>query len=108
MKDRGLKKWNGFFIPQHISMLKKFEIEDMNVQKPVLDEDELYQINDVLVESVMDREQIQLKLWLDGVIEEFGPFIATKIEPHQRKLYGLYEDDICSYSFDNIIGAKRL
>ncbi|WP_050632216.1 YolD-like family protein [Bacillus andreraoultii] len=108
MKDRGLKKWNGFFIPQHISMLKKFEIEDMKVQKPVLDEDQLHQINDILVESLMDREQIQLKLWLDGMIEEFGPFIATKIDPYQGKLYGLYQDDICSYSFDSIIGAKRL
>lgn len=104
MKDRGLKKWHGFFMPEHISMLKHYEMEDLKVQKPVLDEDLKHEINDILVESVMDRDQIQLKLWLDGVIEEFGPFIATKIDPYQR----LYEDDICSYSFDNIIGAKRL
>lgn len=108
MRDRGLKKWHGFFMPEHISMLKKHEIEDMKVEKPILDEDLVNEINDVLVESILDGNQIQLKLWLDGVIEEFGPLTPIKIDPYQRHLYGLHKDGTFSISFDSIIGAYRI
>lgn len=109
MKERGLKKWQpAFFMPEQIKMLKQIEIEDMKVEKPVLDEYEIQEINDLLVSSILDREPIQLKLWLDGFIEYIQPFIATKIDPYSRKLYGLYKDSTQSFSFDSIIGASRI
>lgn len=108
INDRGLKKWQGFFIPGHIGMLKKIELEDMKVKKPILDEDQVHEINDILVESLMDCKEIYLKLWLDGIIEELGPVIATKIDPYNRKLHILYKNNPNYIHFDNIIGASRL
>jgi hypothetical protein len=109
VKDRGLKKWTpAFFVPEHVEMIKNAEIEDIKVQKPILDEYEVQEINDLLVASILDREPIQLKLWLDGFIEYIEPFIATKIDPYSRKLYGVYKDSTQSFSFDSIIGVSRI
>lgn len=108
MKDRGIIKWNGFFMPEHIAMLKRYKIEYMMEQKPVLDDFEIQEINDVLVNSIMNEEPIKLKLWLDGFIEYIEPFVVTKIDPHKRILYGIYKDSTQSFSFDSIIGANRI
>ncbi|MEL3958222.1 YolD-like family protein [Caldifermentibacillus hisashii] len=108
LKDRGTKKWQGFFLTEHVSMLKKMDIEDRKVRKPVLDEQQKLEINDLLVLSLQDGEPIQITLWLDGFIEEIGPFTITKIAPYKRRLYGLYKGGNHSFSFDSLIGAKRI
>jgi YolD-like protein len=107
-KDRGLIKWTpAFMMPEQVKLLKQYEIEDMKVRKPVLDEYEIQEINDLLVQSILDREPIHIKLSLDGFIEDFGPFVVTKIDPYNRKLYGLYKESTHSFSFDSLIGASR-
>lgn len=95
-------------MPEHIAMIKKYENEDKKVKKPVLDEYELEEINDLLVQSILDRQPIQIKLWLDGIIENIGPLVVTKIDPYTRKLYVMYKDSPLSFSFDSLIGANRV
>ncbi|MCU9601753.1 YolD-like family protein [Pallidibacillus thermolactis] len=109
MKDRGLIKWTpAFMMPEQIKLLKQVEIEDMKIKKPVLDEQEIQEINDLLVESILDHKPICIKLWLDGFIEELSPITITKIDPYNRKLYGLYKESTQSFSFDSLIGASKI
>lgn len=95
-------------MPEQKSMMKKFEIEDMKVRKPELDEYELQEINDLLVESLQNEQQIVIKLWLDGFIEELNPVLIKKIDPYQRKVYCSYKDGMHSFSFDGLIGASSI
>lgn len=106
MNDRGLIKWQGFFMPEHKSLLKIAEIEDMKSKKPILDEGNLQEINDFLVQSVQDELEILLTLWLDGFVEEIGPLVVYKIDPYQRKLYVRYKDGTQIFRFDSLIGAR--
>lgn len=106
MKDRGLIKWQGFFMPEHKKMLKEAEIEDMKLKKPTLDEGQLQEINDLLVQSVQDELEIILTLWFDGFIEEIGPLVIYKIDPYQRKLHVRYNKGTQIFRFDSIIGAR--
>lgn len=106
MKDRGLMKWQGFFMPEHKSMLKRAEIEILQTRKPTLDETQLQEINDLLVQSVQDELEVIITLWLDGFIEEIGPLVVQKIDPYLRKLYVRYKDGQQIFSFDSLIGVK--
>lgn len=106
MEDRGLKKWQGFFMPEHKAMLKRAEIEDMKLKKPLLDEGQLQDINDLLVQSIQDELEIVLTLWLDGFIEDIGPLVVCKIDPYQRKLHVRYKSGTQIFRFDSIVGAK--
>ncbi|WP_368731700.1 YolD-like family protein, partial [Mycobacterium tuberculosis] len=39
-------------MPEHKKMLREAEIEDMKLKKPILDEGQLQEINDLFVQSV--------------------------------------------------------
>lgn len=108
MKDRGMIKWQPFLMPENKGMYKNVFKEDLKVKKPILDEDQLHVINDVLVESVMNEAEIKLTLWFDGYIEEIKPVIVTKIDPYQRKILVQYKDGQQSFWFESIIGAQTL
>lgn len=107
MKDRGLMKWQGFFMPEHKALLKRAEWEGTKVKKPILDEGQLQEINDLLVQSVQDELEIVLTFWLDGFIEDIGPLVVYKIDPYQRRLYVRYKDGTQYFRFDSLIGAKN-
>jgi hypothetical protein len=106
--DRRLMKWQGFIMPEHKAMIKNAEIESLKATKPILDEGQLQEINDLLVMSMQDEEKIELSLWLDGFIEDFGPVIIHKIDPYQRKLYVRYKDGQQVLHFDSLIGTKKI
>lgn len=45
IKDRGTKKWTSFFIPEQIKMINQMYKEDEYKKRPLLDEQELEEIN---------------------------------------------------------------
>jgi YolD-like protein len=106
MIDRGLRKWQPFIMPEQRSMIKQMHTNDLKIDKPILDEHQLYEINDVLVQSVLDEKEIKLSLWFDGFIKEIEPVIIYKIDPYQRKLYVRYKEGQQVFLFDSLIGAK--
>lgn len=69
LKDRGMKKWQGFFLPEHISLVKK-EFENQNkITHQTLDEDKLNDI-DILIHEAMEYAWIlKYSLYKDGYIK---------------------------------------
>ncbi|MER2057318.1 MAG: YolD-like family protein [Niallia sp.] len=68
LKDRGTKKWQGFFMPEHTALVKA-EFENQNkIKQPVLDEDKLNDI-DILIHEGMEYNQLlKYSLYQDGYI----------------------------------------
>lgn len=108
MVDRGIKKWQPFIMPENKSMYNQVFKDDLKLKKPILDEDQLHSINDVLVQSVMEETEIRLTLWFDGFIEDIKPVIVKKIDPYQRKIVVQYKNGQQSFWFESIINAQTL
>jgi hypothetical protein len=108
MVDRGIKKWQPFIMPENKSMYNQVFKDDLKLKKPILDEDQLHSINDVLVQSVMEETEIKLTLWFDGFIEDIKPVIVKKIDPYQRKIVVQYKNGQQSFWFESIINAQTL
>jgi hypothetical protein len=108
MVDRGIKKWQPFIMPENKSMYNQVFKDDLKLKKPILDEDQLHSINDVLVQSVMEETEIKLTLWFDGFIEDIKPVIVKKIDPYQRKIVVQYKNGQQSFWFGSIINAQTL
>ena len=108
MRDRGLMKWNGFIMPEQKELIRQMYTESLKTEKPILDEEHLHKMSDLLVRSMQDNEQITLTLWIDGYIRDFGPVIIHKIDQHQRNLYVFYKDSKQIFHFDSLIGLKRI
>ena len=108
MKDRGLKKWNRFITPAQKDLIRQAYIENLKTENPKLDEGQLLEINDLLVRSMQDKEPIELTIWIDGFIRNFGPFIIHKIDPYQRNLYIQDRDGTQIFHFESLIGVKSI
>jgi hypothetical protein len=51
-KDRGIKKWNGFFMPESIKMLKDLWQDDNKPPRPHLDETKIEEMERLLSEGM--------------------------------------------------------
>lgn len=49
--DRGMKKWRGMMIPEHVELLKKWR-EEEEVEKPILDEQKLQEFEEIVQEAL--------------------------------------------------------
>ena len=99
MGDRGLMKWNGFIMPEQKELIRQIYTESLKTEKPILDEEQLHKMNDLLVRSMQDNEQITLKLWVDGFIKDFGPVTIYKIDPVSAKLICPLQKHSTNFSF---------
>lgn len=52
IRDRGLTKWQGFMMPEHIKKLKEYEREEEKVIRPILDEQKVEELNELILESM--------------------------------------------------------
>lgn len=106
--DRGAKKWTSLMLPEHIEMLKEWERSLNKVEKPILAEDEVLEINRILMHSLMTGEEIVIRQWVEGFFEYISPVKVTNIDVHKKKVYGLVEGDEQAFLFDHIVGAKLM
>jgi hypothetical protein len=55
IRDRGIKKWTAFLLPEHRSGLKKLKEESLKKEKPMLDEQEWQLINKTICEAMAEN-----------------------------------------------------
>jgi hypothetical protein len=71
IRDRGKLKWkSAFFMPQHVSMLKRQEVEDQKVNKPILDEHKIEELDKTLHFAMEYALPIIVMLWEEGFLTE--------------------------------------
>lgn len=107
LKDRGTKKWQGFFMPEHISLVKA-EFENQNkIEQPTLDEDKLNDI-DVLIHEAMEYNQLlKYSLYNNGYINTLiGRTVYIDYLNNQLRIQD--EKDYIHYvSFRKLVDVER-
>lgn len=58
--DRGNKKWVSFMIPEHSKLLGKFYQTHNDVSMPVLDEQRVEELNEVLTMAINDQRMVTI------------------------------------------------
>ncbi|WP_427036660.1 YolD-like family protein [Cytobacillus pseudoceanisediminis] len=74
IRDRGMMKWQGaFFMPEHVKMLREIERDMMRVQKPLLDEYQIEEMERQICESMEFAQPVKLTVWHNGfTYDEIG------------------------------------
>jgi len=106
-KDRGTIKWTSLMLPEHVQMVKKIWKEEEKVQKPVLDEQELEEINFVLHRALHDNLTLDIQYFDDGFLETVRAKL-TYINGYEKKI-SLIEwksKDKVKLVFDQIISVE--
>ena len=84
-KDRGMKKWNGFFMPETIKMLKDLWEDDQKTPRPHLDETKIEEMERLLSESMDTKMLLEIPTWTNGFFTSRGGFV-TKIDPLKKRI----------------------
>ena len=107
IKDRGTKKWQGFFMPEHINLVKA-EFENQNkIDQPTLDEDKLNDI-DVLIHEAMEYNQLlKYSLYNNGYINTlYGRTVYIDYLNNQLRIQD-EKDQIHYVSFRKLVDVER-
>lgn len=91
IKDRGNKKWVSIMLPEHVKMLRLLEQDSNKVPKPVLDEQEIEQIGNILMDSLNFTLDVKFSYWQSGYIKEFTG-VVHRIDYHRFFLNYILEE----------------
>jgi predicted AAA+ superfamily ATPase len=58
IRDRGAIKWTSMMLPEHVKLLRDWAEEDLDQQKPELDEQQLEAMNSLLFDAMEARKQL--------------------------------------------------
>ena len=103
MSDRGMKKWNAYksLVEQQSAMHEMSEKRN-RVEKPVLTDDQMEAINNVL--SSYNGEMLKVSYFENNNVKEIEEKIK-KIDVQNRKII---LENRKSITFDNIINLERI
>jgi YolD-like protein len=85
LRDRGSKKWQGFFLPEHVKMLKDLRNDYYKAPRPELDESQIEEMEKLILESLENQVLLNITTWKNGF---FASRVATvtKIDPINKKI----------------------
>ena len=66
LQDRGMMKWQGMMLTEHVAMLKSYNHEIKMTPRPDLDEWDYDAINHTLDMAIKSKADTKVKLWRDG------------------------------------------
>ncbi|MEX3713348.1 YolD-like family protein [Cytobacillus horneckiae] len=108
LRDRGKVKWqSAFFMPEHAKMIRDIDIEDSKQSKPILDEQELDEINIVITESLHSNSPIKITTWKDGFFADITG-IAETVDFQKQTIKLKTKDDYSIISVKDITSVSSI
>lgn len=73
IRDRGIKKWQGFFMPEHTKLLSNYQNEEFyKVEKPEVDSQRMDEMNFLLLEAMEYNTELVFSYFHDGQIKRIN------------------------------------
>lgn len=71
IRDRGIQKWQGFFMNEHVSKLKELREEMESLPKPIIDEYQKSEFDQKLSFALHSDSLVKITTWQFGSFEYF-------------------------------------
>ncbi|PGY07308.1 YolD-like family protein [Bacillus sp. AFS031507] len=105
-KDRGMKKWHGFFMPESIKLLKDLWKDDQKTPRPLLDEMKIEEMEQLLSNSMETKLLLEITTWKDGFFTSRVGFVM-KIDSLNKRIQIQDEfESIINLDFFSITNVK--
>lgn len=80
IKDRGQMKWVALMLPEHRLGLERLKREEEEIERPLLDEQQLERLDYILAESLREKKRIQILVYeekkmvsIEGILRDYSP-----------------------------------
>lgn len=77
INDRGLKKWQGFFMPEHVAQIKEMWLDDQKIKMPIWDEEQIAEFEQLIKYAKDYNLYVDLSLYEDGFERKITCSIKT-------------------------------
>ncbi|WP_163581105.1 YolD-like family protein [Gracilibacillus saliphilus] len=102
--DRGNKKWTSLMLPEHVERLQDFfKEEEKQIDKPILSEDQLEEIQRVLNEALEYELKVILKYYQNKQIHHV---IGKIYMSNNGKMKMIMNDGIIYFTLDDIVNVE--
>lgn len=106
IKDRGMKKWHGFMMPEHIGDLKEMYEDYEKEKKPSLDEYQLRELDEKLLTAVEYRLPLLFTTWQNGFFDEIEG-VVQKIDDINKFVWvAELNGDLRKVKYENITDVE--
>ena len=75
-RDRGMMKWRpAAFLPEQVEMHKQLDRDLLRREKPVLDEDQIADIEIALHHALQENDLLSIEVWEDGFPKKIKGYV---------------------------------
>ncbi|MGE7609698.1 YolD-like family protein [Peribacillus frigoritolerans] len=106
INDRGIIKYQGFFMPEHTKMLKELNNDNQKGPRPQLDEGQIDDMEQLILESLATQTILEIITWKSGFFSSRIGFVK-RIDPISKKVFIINElGTLISIDFFNITNVS--
>jgi len=104
-KDRGMKKWHGFFMPEHVKQIRGLSQEYYKVPRPNLSDEQIEDMERLLAEGLNNKILLEITAWKNGF---FNTRVGTviKIDVFNKEI--LIQDELESTIHINFFNITKV
>ena len=90
IRDRGMIKWTAMMLPEHVQSLKNLLVDDEKIQKPILDEQAIAEIESIILGAMAFDQRLIFQIYDNGFIK----YITGTIQHinHINKTFRVMDD----------------
>ncbi|MCM3454387.1 YolD-like family protein [Heyndrickxia oleronia] len=102
--DRGMKKWYGFLMPEHVAETKQMWIDSQKIKMPLFDEDRILEFEQLIRYAKDYNLYVDLSLFDDGFERKLFGYIRS-IDQLKKEIKLITEEGIKIVRFDKILNV---
>ncbi|MFH5779037.1 YolD-like family protein [Heyndrickxia oleronia] len=100
--DRGMKKWHGFMMPEHVGELNQVWIDSQKINMPLFDEDRILEFEQLIRYAKDYNLYVDLSLFVDGFKRKLLCYIKS-IDQLKKEIKVVTEGGIEIIQFNKIL-----
>ena len=105
INDRGMMKYQGFFMTEHSELLKEARRDYYRVEKPNISQEQIEEFERLISDSLQFQTELEITIWKDGFFETELCQIK-KVDQLNKKLYLQKNEDRSTIRIIDIIDIK--
>jgi YolD-like protein len=105
INDRGMMKYQGFFMSEHSELLKEAKRDYNRVEKPMISQDQIEEFERLISDSLKFHTKLEITIWKEGFFKT--ELCQVKKIDQLNKLLALQKsEDRLTIRFIDIIDVK--
>ncbi|MED1711687.1 YolD-like family protein [Bacillus thuringiensis] len=104
INDRGLKKWQGFFMPEHVEGIKQMWLDDQKIKMPIWDEEQIAEFEQLIRYAKDYNLYVDLSIYNEGFERKITCSVKA-LNPLEKVIKVVTADGMENIQFDKILNV---